>query len=435
MASNPFTPAAPPLQSPLAMYMQAMQLKGMQQEQQINQLGIQQAQMRLQDQAELSRAWHDSGGSLAEYQNNLLSPNYNISPAGRQQSLSTIFQTRQEAYKLQGEQFDFAHKQATALNEAYDELENLKPEQRPAAYQRKLGELQSEGVDISHLPPQYDEQAFQQFAVPLKTTQQVLDERAKQADAYKATEQGNLAAAETAQKQPFDPQKVAQLNLGMEQGWQVLHPGQPLPEAYRLGPNATQADFQRLDSLMKNEQQSAATKAQRDTANAMRQQSFQLAQENAQDRRDQRNKPTADEQRRADLATNMNENLDALAEIAQRRPDLFGPVAGRWAGFKQWVGTSDPDIARLHAIHEYLGMASVGAHAMRNAQHVAAAADAVVNGFHNSPQAVLSAIGQAKQSLSTFQQDVVNARTPGGRSGGTQQPSGKNYWDQFPVHQ
>lgn len=121
-------------------------------------------------------------------------------------------------------------------------------------------------------------------------------------------------------------------------------------------------------------------------------------------------KPTADEQRRADLAENMNENLDQLEDIAKRRPDLFGPIAGRVTGLKETIGTSDPDVAALKTIQEQVGMAMVGAHAMRNAQHVATAANAIMNGFHNSPEAMLTAIKTARNSVKTFQGDVDKAK-------------------------
>jgi hypothetical protein len=115
--------------------------------------------------------------------------------------------------------------------------------------------------------------------------------------------------------------------------------------------------------------------------------------------------PTVDETRRADLARNMRENLESLEEIATRRPDLFGPLAGRLTTLRQAVGTDDPDVAKLRAIHEYLGMASVGAHAMRNAQHVGAAADAIMASFTNSPKAMLAAIEEGKKSTQTFLDD------------------------------
>jgi len=115
--------------------------------------------------------------------------------------------------------------------------------------------------------------------------------------------------------------------------------------------------------------------------------------------------PTADETRRADLARNMNENLDQLEEIVKRRPDLFGPVAGRTTKAWQFLGSGDADIAALQTLSEQTGMAMVGAHAMRNAQHVEAAANAITNSYKNKPDAVLSSIAKARKSLETFLKD------------------------------
>jgi hypothetical protein len=139
-------------------------------------------------------------------------------------------------------------------------------------------------------------------------------------------------------------------------------------------------------------------------------------------------KPSADESRRSDLSRNMNENLDQLEEIVQRRPDLFGPVAGRWTGLKEMVGTDDPDIGKLHTIKEQMGMAMVGAHAMRNAQHVEAAANSIINSFKNGGPAVLASMKAARDSLATFQQDAGDQRgnVPKGSPGGAQHvPGGK----------
>lgn len=137
---------------------------------------------------------------------------------------------------------------------------------------------------------------------------------------------------------------------------------------------------------------------------------------------DIKRKPTADEQRRADLATNMNENMDALEDILKRRPELFGPVAGRVTSAKEAFGTSDTDVARLKTIKEFMGMAAVGAHSMRNAQHVEAAANSIVNGFNNKSDAILASIGDARNSLKTFQNDVNTNPQPS--SGAT--PSAKS---------
>lgn len=170
-----------------------------------------------------------------------------------------------------------------------------------------------------------------------------------------------------------------------------------------------------LEATREKARQEAATQAQQASeerqnrmfAESEKRQGRQFAQqEKMADQRQQQQKVTADEQRRADLARNMSENLDQLEQIVRSRKDLFGPLAGRYTQLRQLTGTSDPDIARLRAIKEYLGMASVGAHAMRNAQHVGAAADAVMAGFNNSPEATLAAIQAARQSIATFQRDA-----------------------------
>jgi len=127
-------------------------------------------------------------------------------------------------------------------------------------------------------------------------------------------------------------------------------------------------------------------------------------------------KTTMDETRRADLAENMKENISKYRDILKRRPELFGPIAGRVTGMKEVIGTSDPDVAALKAIEEQLGMAMVGAHAMKNAQHVAAAANALVNGRHNSTAAINNALDDAESSVGTFIQDA--GREPSGQKTG-----------------
>jgi hypothetical protein len=122
--------------------------------------------------------------------------------------------------------------------------------------------------------------------------------------------------------------------------------------------------------------------------------------------------PTADEQRRADLGNNLNENLAAYEDIVRRRPDLFGPIAGRKTAALMFTGSSDPDISALRAIKEFAGMAAVGTHAMRNAQHVKIASDAMMN-LNDQPEAILSEkgpISRARTSIQTFIGDVEGQR-------------------------
>jgi hypothetical protein len=133
-------------------------------------------------------------------------------------------------------------------------------------------------------------------------------------------------------------------------------------------------------------------------------------------------KPTADEVRRADLAENVNENLDALEEIVKRRPELFGPLHGTFTTLRGKVGTSDQDIAALEQIRDNLGRALQGAHGMRSATGVISAGNSVLNGFRNSDKAILSAIDRARSSVGTFIGDVQ--RKAGAGAAGPPQPSG-----------
>lgn len=136
---------------------------------------------------------------------------------------------------------------------------------------------------------------------------------------------------------------------------------------------------------------------------------------------------TADEKRRADLAVNMKENLDTLEDIVRRRPELFGPGAGWLTAARGYTGLgSDPDIAALRSVREYLGMASVGAHAMRNAQHVGTAADAVMNGYRSDPATMMGAIKAARKSLETFQQDVSRGGAPATTQAAPQKQKSEN---------
>lgn len=124
-------------------------------------------------------------------------------------------------------------------------------------------------------------------------------------------------------------------------------------------------------------------------------------------------KPNAEELKRNDLSGNVNENLDKLEDIVSRRPELFGPVAGRMTKAKEMIGTSDPDVAALKTIEDNLGMALQSAHGMRSAQHVATSAESVLNGLKNSPGALSAAIKTARESVGTFQSDAQHTNDAG----------------------
>lgn len=116
--------------------------------------------------------------------------------------------------------------------------------------------------------------------------------------------------------------------------------------------------------------------------------------------------PTADEIRRADISNNLTENLDALDDIATRRPELFGKLSGRWTQLKGWAGTDDADVAKLRTIHEQLGIAQISAHGMRSGAQIESAAESIMNGYKNGANAIHASTQAARRSVQTFKDDV-----------------------------
>ena len=88
-------------------------------------------------------------------------------------------------------------------------------------------------------------------------------------------------------EQPLGGNRIPQLNEALANRFQVLNPGKPLPRSLTLSADATQKDFDRIDKLMESRERAVGTVAQQQTANAIRQQTFSLAQQNAEDRRQQ----------------------------------------------------------------------------------------------------------------------------------------------------
>lgn len=142
-------------------------------------------------------------------------------------------------------------------------------------------------------------------------------------------------------------------------------------------------------------------------------------------------KPTASEDQRADLADNLNHNLDRLEDIIKRRPDLFGKVQGNvMQPLRKRFGTKDEDAGELATIMDNIGMASQGAHQLRNGYLVEKIGSDITNASKNSPEAALRAIEASRASVGTFmnvQRPTVNgAPTPTGRGSAppTRKPGG-----------
>ena len=83
---------------------------------------------------------------------------------------------------------------------------------------------------------------------------------------------------------PMDADKINQLNTANAQGWKQLHPNASFPDALKLSPNSTPADFTRLEGILTRESSNVSTQTQRDIANQMRQQTQVMMQQSQQER-------------------------------------------------------------------------------------------------------------------------------------------------------
>jgi hypothetical protein len=180
------------------------------------------------------------------------------------QKLATLTKTQQEV----------AQNQAAAIGQESESLLQIKdPAQRQQAWvSQTLPSLQKQGIDVSQFPQQVpDDMTLQHHGVAAMKVNEQLDEVRKDAE-FK----DNFGA--------LDPDKIDQINQGFSARWKTLNPTTPVPQWARLGGNATPQDFSRVDKILQQTEQAQGTQAQRQTANAIRMQTYQLAQQAAQER-------------------------------------------------------------------------------------------------------------------------------------------------------
>ena len=104
--------------------------------------------------------------------------------------------------------------------------------------------------------------ANRRLQAEVKGQKDITDDRIKQAE-----------AAATA---PFGP-RAAAINDAMQERYQVLNPGKPLPDGLTLSAASTPKDFDRADKILQQTENAQGTKAQRDISNNMREQMLDLA--------------------------------------------------------------------------------------------------------------------------------------------------------------
>lgn len=191
-------------------------------------------------------------------------------------------------------------------------------------------------------------------------------------------------------------------------------------QAYSKNPNADPDSLKKLndtvknlqtmkDSLMDTETTLAKTKAQVAGDQALKTNQGKIDQANAQTPQ-WLPKVGADEKKKAELAENIAENSNQLAQVFHSRPDMFGPAAGRFTTVEQMVGNNDPDIAKVGTLIHNIAMANSGVHGFRSQEGVKETEQLLLNHFKNGVQSMSSALVGLTKSTQTF---IDNARPEG----------------------
>lgn len=87
-------------------------------------------------------------------------------------------------------------------------------------------------------------------------------------------------------EQPVGEEHAAALNKGFQDRWQVLHPGQPLPEHFMLKPGDTHQHMQDIDKVLESVERATGTKEQNAISNGLRQSMMAIAASNRQEKND-----------------------------------------------------------------------------------------------------------------------------------------------------
>ena len=128
-------------------------------------------------------------------------------------------------------------------------------------------------------------------------------------------------------------------------------------------------------------------------------------------------KPTSTEIGRADLAGSALDQMDTMGQILLKRPDLFGPVAGRATDFTQWVGSQDPDALQFRAAARVAADHLAGVFGGRSEaalQHIYE----VIGQNKTNPEAAIVALDQMGKAAKLIKQKGTR-NTVGGVAGDT----------------
>lgn len=127
-------------------------------------------------------------------------------------------------------------------------------------------------------------------------------------------------------------------------------------------------------------------------------------------------RPTGQERNKGDMAASADRQIDDMLSIIQKRPDIFGPAAGRKTDFTVWLGSQDPDAQRFRAARTIAGDHLAGTFGGRS-EAALDALDKAIGQFKDNPAAVTSGLEQLKEANHLFLEKGTVHSAKGGEAG------------------
>lgn len=132
--------------------------------------------------------------------------------------------------------------------------------------------------------------------------------------------------------------------------------------------------------------------------------------------------PTAQRANKADLAVNIQQNVDDMKKLIDAEPELFGKIAGRYTTFQQMMGSDDPHIAVIGIAGHNAALANNSIHGIRSADGAKTTEAMILNHFRNGPDATKAALDEMARSAGTF---ITSAQL--GKAAPASKPSGATH--------
>ncbi len=271
----------------LQQYEQVQKIAGGQQEQQLNAQKLQQGQQSQADQQATTKALQAWDGKNINELPSLVLKNGGSANAvfattqnllDRQQNMSYI--AKADAATNQNN-LDTQIKQNDQYRGRIQSVIDAPANQKQDLWDKEItAEEQARGVQpgtVSHTYPGDDAASViaSHFGIGSQLAKEA-NEKQQTANAAWKPLNGQLVNTATGEKigASFD---VDSLNKALETRYQVLNPGKPLPPQFTLKPGASPEDFGRIDKILEATEKATGTKAQQETADAIRAQTFELS--------------------------------------------------------------------------------------------------------------------------------------------------------------